>query len=62
MNDALVVGGIQRRGNLSDHVNGDLNRQATHATQAMVEIFPIEVLHHQIGLAGFRRAEVDDGD
>jgi len=28
----------------------------------MVEIFTFEVLHDQVGLAGFRLPEVDDGD
>ena len=61
MNDALVVSGIQRRRYLPDHVDGGFDRQATHAAQAMVEIFTVEVFHDQVGLAGFRLPEVDDG-
>jgi len=31
----------------------------THAAQAVVEIFPFQVLHHQVGLARFCLAEIE---
>jgi len=51
---------IQRRGDLPDHGDHGLDGHVTHATQAMVEILPFQILHHQVGLAGFGLTKIDD--
>ncbi len=61
MDDALVVGGIQRGGDLPDHGDHCVDGHATHSAQAVVEILAFEILHHHVGLAGFGLAEIHDG-
>ena len=62
MDDALLVSGVQSRGDLPDHVDHSLDGHVPHPAQAVVKILTFQIFHHEIRLAGFGLAEIDDVD
>src|ERR1019366_3613436 len=59
VDDALGVSCGKRRGCLLDHAERNPCWQSTCAAKTVIQVFPLEKLHDQVGLTGVHDAEVE---